>query len=104
MKKSKNAHSRPIRTIDIIGIAIVGLLLIVLWAACIAHLAHGNYFGHINYYGQPVGPFLLLPVLIVITPLYIYLTIKTIKERKIRLAEKPKWMNKPPWKFPWEGN
>jgi hypothetical protein len=103
-KKTEIDHSRPIRRGDIIGIAFVGFILMMLWTTCIANLLKGNYFGYQNYYGQPVGTLLLLVVLAVVTPLYIYMTVKTIKDKKVKLSSTPSWMNKPPWKFPWKGN
>lgn len=49
-----------------------------------------------------VGTLLLLVVLIIATPIYIIMTIKTIKEHKVKLLSPPKCMNNPPWKWPWE--
>lgn len=101
-KQLRYNPSRPIRHVDIAGIVLIGLILAILWTTCLAYVLQGNYFGYRNYYNQPVGTLLLLIVLAIITPLYIYMAIKTIRDKRIRPTTTPAWMNKPPWKFPWK--
>ena len=103
-KRSLSNQSRKIRKTDIIGIGIVGIIIAILLATCVGYLVKGYFFGHQNYYGQPVGTFLLLAVLIVATPVYIIMTAKTIRKRKVEMTSTPKCMDAPPWKFPWEGD
>ncbi len=103
-KISHNSQSRKLRKSDIIGISVAGVFLLLLWALCIGNLIQGDYFGYKNYFGQPIGTFLLLAFLIIATPINIIMIIKTVKSRRVRLSSTPKWMNTPPWKFPWEGD
>jgi len=103
-KRFLDNRSRKIRKTDIIGIGIIGILLVILWATCIGYLVRRDFFGYQNYFGQPVGIFLLLVILIIATPVYIIMTAKAIRKRKLEMTSRPKWMNTPPWKFPWEGD
>jgi len=106
VKKKRPLHnrSRKIRKTDIIGIGIIGILLAILWVTCIGYLVRHDFFGYQNYFRQPVGTFLLLVFLIIATAVYIIMTAKTIKRRKVEMTSTPKWMDTPPWKFPWEGD
>ena len=107
IKKKRNKHvaaeasSRPVRKADILYISVVWLFILMLWVVCIMNLIKGNYYGYKNYYDQPVGTFVLLIVLIVMTVFCLIMTIKTIKKRKVDMYSEPKWMNQPPWKWPW---
>ena len=101
-KKSKRQNIRKLRTTDKIGIAFVWLFLIILWATCIVNIVNENYFGYKNYFGQPVGTYLLLSILIIATPICIIMTFKTIKNKSVETPSVPEWMNKPPWRLPWE--
>jgi hypothetical protein len=103
-KRSADKKSRKIRKTDIMGISIAGIILTILWATCISYFVRRDFFGYRNYFGQPVGFFLLLAILIIATPVYIIMTAKTIRKRKVEMTSTPKWMNIPPWKFPWEGD
>ena len=77
------------------------LALVLLWSLCIAHIASGNYQGHTNYYGQPVGAFLLLSLLVVMTPVFLVMIYRVLKGREPGPTGPPLWMNTPPWKWPW---
>jgi hypothetical protein len=103
-KRSADKKSRKIRKTDIMGISIAGIILAIFWATCIGYFIRRDFFGYRNYFGQPVGFFLLLAILIIATPVYIIMTAKTIRKRKVEMTSTPKWMNIPPWKFPWEGD
>ncbi len=103
-RRSANKPYRKIRKVDIIGIGIIGILLVILWATCVGYLVRGDFFGYQNYFGQPVGTLLLLVFLIIATPVYIIMAVKTIRKRKVEMTSTPKWMDNPPWKFPWEGD
>jgi L-asparagine transporter-like permease len=103
-KRSLPNESRKVRKTDIIGIGIVGVLLAILWATCIGYLVRRDFFGYQNYLGQPVGTFLLFVFLIIATAVYVIMTAKTIRKRKVEMTSTPKWMDSPPWKFPWEGD
>jgi hypothetical protein len=101
-KRPKDKHSRKIRKTDIMGISIAGIILAILWAICIGYFVRRDFFGYQNYFGQPVGTFLVLVILLIATPVYIIMTVKTIRKSKVDMTSTPKWMNIPPWKFPWE--
>ncbi len=103
-RTSHKTQSRKWRKSDIIGIGVGGVILLLLWALCIGKLIQGDYFGYKNYFGQPIGTLILLTFLIIATPIYMIMTIKTVKSRRVQLSSTPKWMNTPPWKFPWEGD
>jgi len=103
MKKKRSADKkfRKIRKTDIMGISIAGIILAILWATCICYFVRGDFFGYQNYFGQPVGTFLVLVILLIATPVYIIMTAKTIRKRKVEMTSTLKWMDTPPWKFPW---
>ena len=48
----------------------------------IIYLGEGNYFGHMNHYGQPVGTMLLVVVLTLIPVVYITWLIKNIINKR----------------------
>lgn len=80
------------------------VFLLILWVTFFSYLISKNYFGHTNYYGQPVGTFLLLPVLIVATGVFIFGLWKYSKGEDIfnKNSDRPEYMEKPPFKWPWE--
>ena len=82
-RNKKKIKQRKIRRVEILAFAIAFLILAILWTVCISYLFSGNYFGHDNYYGQPVGTLLLLIVLVVATLVYFVAMWKTIKGQKI---------------------
>jgi hypothetical protein len=97
-----------LKRFDIWGIILTGVFLIILWIECISLITSGHYEGHYNYFGQPVGAFILLCALIVVTPVYIVLTIKSIRTGKTdwdspreSRKEREFWAQKWPWKWPW---
>jgi len=100
-KSIKKRNTHPIRRMDVTAILIVWLFIIVLWVTCISGIINGNFIGHVNYYGQPVGYMLLLVFLIVSTCVCLIMTVRTIKKRKVEYNSTPEWMNEPPWKWPW---
>jgi heme/copper-type cytochrome/quinol oxidase subunit 2 len=101
MKRNKDKKSRKIQRKDIVGIMLAGFIIISLWLICIRHLVQGNFVGHENYYNQPIGTFMLLLVLLIATPIYIYMVLMTVKYRRVKLISTPRWMQTPPWKLPW---
>ena len=92
-------NPRKIRRVEIVAFVIAFLILTILWTLCISYLISGNYFGHDNYYGQPVGTLLLFIVLIVATPVLFVAMWKTIKGQKINGVN---GMDEPPFKWPWQ--
>lgn len=101
-RKVKQQKVRKIRMTDKIGIGLVWLVLVGLWVTCIDHIVNGQYFGYSNYYGQPVGTFLLLTVLVIVTPIAAVMTYKTVRDKGIKTTRVPERMERPPWRFPWE--
>jgi uncharacterized membrane protein len=98
MKKNR----RKIRRADIAAIIVSAILLVILWVKFIDLFISKNYFGYFNYYGQPVGIFLLLVMLVVITPLFFIIAWRTINRGNKNQYNTPQWMQKPPFKFPWQ--
>jgi len=101
----KTRKRRRKRLLDILGTVIGFFVLAILWFQCILYLRTGNFFGHKNYLGQPVGTILLLIILTIITPIVFIKTWQIFfgkKEEKAKITERPKWMEEPPWRFPWE--
>jgi hypothetical protein len=98
---STSRGARQIRKIDIIAISISWFFLLILWTGCLINVIKGNFIGYRNYYGQNVGIVLLLIFLVVATYVCLVMTIRTIKKRKVDLYSTPKWMDTPPWKWPW---
>jgi peptidoglycan biosynthesis protein MviN/MurJ (putative lipid II flippase) len=101
----KRQKSKQERRLDLIGAIVVGLLMLMLWVTCLTYLFAGNLFGHINHYGQPVGTGLLLTLLIIMTPLLVYIAWKgykggTVKKPKGK-QRKNRHEEKPFIKFPW---
>jgi O-antigen/teichoic acid export membrane protein len=93
------------RRLDIIGIVFGFIFLIILWVQCISYLRTVNFFGHENYFGQPIDTLLLLTLLIIITPISFVASWRTIfrkKRAKHKITEKSLWMDEQSWKFPWE--
>lgn len=60
------------------------MLLFSLWLLCLSHILSGNLFGDQNYFGQPVGTFLLLAILVTVTPVYIVMTVRTLRNCKVK--------------------
>jgi len=106
--KKKSNKQRPQskfdKRINRLGFWFSLIFLLILWVTLISYVKSGNYFGHSNYMGLSVGTFLLLPALIVATGVFIYAVWKHFKGIEImnKTIKNPKWMNKPPYKWPWE--
>jgi hypothetical protein len=93
--------SGGLRKADIFGLVVAGMFLLILWTTCVINFISGNFMGYRNYYGQPVGTFILLIVLAVATPVYVIVIIRLIRKQKIESYPVPAWMKEPPWKWPW---
>lgn len=76
-------------------------VLVLLWGLCVSHLKAGNFQGHTNYYGQPVGALMLLSLLLVATPVYLVMVYRVLRGKAPGPAAASPWMNKPLWKWPW---
>ena len=107
IKKESNKQrpqSKFDKRINRLGFWFSFVFIVILWVTVISYIKSGNYFGHSNYMGLPVGTFLLLPVLIVATGVFIYAVWKHFHGVEVmnRIGKNPKWMNKPPYKWPWQ--
>lgn len=47
-----------------VGLIVAFIFLLIYWTKALHYLASGNAWGHSNYWGQPVGTFLLVAVLL----------------------------------------
>lgn len=103
IKKQRRKSEREKRA-DRLGFWFFLIFLIILWTTFFSYIISGNYFGHSNYMGLQVGTFLLLPVLIVGTFVFIFAVWKHFKGDDVlgKTTKNPEWMNKPPYKWPWQ--
>lgn len=63
--KPKRECRRLLRSWEKIGLAIAFIFLVVYWTKVFHYYISGDAWGHSNYWGQPVGTFLLIAVLLV---------------------------------------
>jgi hypothetical protein len=106
LKEKKGHRPRRLRRVEVLGMGIFGFLLIILWTQCIWYFMSGHFFGHKNYYGQPVGTFLLVAMLMVFTLVFFVIVWRILRGRPIMRGEpsakSPSWMEEPPFKWPWQ--
>lgn len=90
----------------ILGWSIAFLMILILAAQAISDLVSGRFWGRTNYFGQPITPILQLLMFVfflVVAVLMILAKTKGHKPQKDKTHDiEPKWMDKPPWRFPWE--
>ncbi|HUN56416.1 MAG TPA: hypothetical protein VMU29_14780 [Smithella sp.] len=60
----KSVRIRFLKVAQVIGACVAALAIINLGFQCVWYLKTGNYYGHTNYWHQPVGTLLLAAVLI----------------------------------------
>jgi hypothetical protein len=62
--KPKRERLRSLTKWETIGLTIAFIFLVVYWTKAFHYYVSGNAWGHSNYWGQPVGTFLLIAVLL----------------------------------------
>ena len=60
------------------------LFLSMYWLKLFLYLESDNPFGHKNYWGADVGTYLLMALLVVLTPAYLYAICKNFPNGKTR--------------------
>jgi hypothetical protein len=63
-EKPKREYRRSLTKWETIGLTIAFIFLVVYWTKAFHYYMSGNAWGHSNYWGQPVGAFLLIAVLL----------------------------------------
>jgi len=108
-KKVKRLTLRQVLWGIFVGFIFVLLLGIIVLQAFL-RISSGDYAGGENYMRQPVGPFqqlagILIVLIVLIIGAYYHFRSKpkrSKKEKRLDDAPRPKWINEPPYKFPWQ--
>jgi glycerol uptake facilitator-like aquaporin len=83
--KTDSKKSIPIKVAQVLGAFIGALAIINLGFQCVWYIKTGNYFGHLNYWYQPVGTLLIAAVLITMLAVGIFeitnMLIKTFNKK-----------------------